>query len=132
MNYKEKVAALTRVINSMVNMAYVRPEIGHTPRFWPGKPPTGFLKVANAKETEVFPLRKEELIPCLRCGNLEIAKGIGLYLLHFVCSNCLVDKQQWDFRKREGGISYTIEAMEADMLSELEAPSGGNPNEGRY
>ena len=45
---------------------------------------------------------------CRRCGeHIEILSSVGATLYHFVCDNCRLDPNLWDFK---GDI--TVEAME--------------------
>ena len=84
------------------------------------KQPKGFLKINNTEVKELLYRPVNSLEACLRCNVLSNVSIIGANLYNFVCDICRKDDQEWDFRKREGGISYTIGAMENDILAQNE------------
>ncbi len=71
----------------------------------------GFLKVNNLEIKEGLYRAVNEPTECLRCSVIENASTIGANLIHFVCDYCRLDLQDWDYAKRQDGISYTIQSM---------------------
>ncbi len=72
-----------------------------------------FCNVNDGQTREVLPMRLiGETLECQRCYvPTQITSELDSKLTTFVCRNCRLDDQEWDYKKRLNGISITVQAM---------------------
>ncbi len=77
----------------------------------------GFLTVNNLESKEAY-VYKQDVRVCERCDTTEKQSLIGSVLVHFVCEYCRHDDGEWDFVGKYPRIPITVEAMEAQLMTD--------------
>lgn len=92
------------------------------------KPWYNFLNRNDGQTRDIKPLRViGSKLECQRCFiETQITSELDTKLTTYVCKSCRLDDQEWDYAKRQDGVSITVTAMvlESPLKSYVEGEDG--------